>query len=426
MKYEFIKQSTRHNTKIIKNQIKTIQRKTMKKLATLTITIIIVSLFTGCPVTVPNKPNKKVVKTIVNNFTTEFRKDELRYECYVRGYEYNEETLLANVERDKLSKPRGGRTDTEEEKTAVCRKDTVDKSKYATDAKRIRDNVVSRFIRVIDSNYEQFINDLQNHRSTTNFLGDVTELGLGTAVGVTNGERVLQILGVALTAFRGGRKSVDQNFYERQSTPILITKMDTSRDRIMSAILIKRERFGVDKYSLEDALGDVIKYFWAGTLTRAFVELSKDSSIQAKEAEKELSIIEGIPINLIPSIQRQQFSNDIFAQRESLEKQFLAAEKLLSGTDKEVAIQKITAKYEMIWTDIEATDEFKAIVTELKSVSVFSTTISKINNAANPPTKAELLSLFAKFSKRIADEDDKATNTKLQETYLTILKKVNQ
>ena len=151
----------------------------------------------------------------------------------------------------------------------------MDKPAYAADARRIRDDIVSRFVRVIDSNYEQFTNDLQNRRTTTNFLGDITELGVGTAVGITNGERALQILGVALTAFRGGRKSIDQNFYERQSTPILITKMDTSRDRIMSAILQKREKFGVDKYSLEDALGDVIKCFWAGTLTRAFRRIVK-------------------------------------------------------------------------------------------------------------------------------------------------------
>src|SRR5438105_15898765 len=92
---------------------------------------------------------------------------------------------------------------------------TTDKAPYADDARRIRDDITDRFIRVIDRNSEQFTNDLQNRRATTNFLGDITELSVGAAIGITNGERVLQILGVALTAFRGGRKSVDQNFYEQ-------------------------------------------------------------------------------------------------------------------------------------------------------------------------------------------------------------------
>ena len=43
----------------------------MKNITILIITIFIVNLFTGCPKTTPNK---KVVETIVNTFTTEFKK----------------------------------------------------------------------------------------------------------------------------------------------------------------------------------------------------------------------------------------------------------------------------------------------------------------------------------------------------------------
>ena len=113
--------------------------------------------------------------------------------------------------------------------------------------------------------------------------------------------------------------------------------------------------------------------------------MSKDSSVQAKIAEEQLLIIEGVDINPIPSFQRQQFSNDIFAQRVSLEKQFVVAEALPAGATRDAEIQKTRAKYEMIWTDIEAANEFKAIVAELKTVPAFNTTIGKINNAANTP-----------------------------------------
>ena len=378
----------------------------MKKVI-LFLLICTVLMATGCPTTMPNK---KVISIIVNRYRTDFEDDQLRYNCYVRGYE---DTQPLSHSRPCKEVDSSGQ--------AI----PPDKARYADDARRIRDDVTDRFVRVIDSNYEQFANDLQNHRATTNFLGDITELGVGAAIGITNGERVLQILGVALTAFRGGRKSIDQNFYERQSTPILISKMDASRNGVMSAILQKRQKFGVDKYSLENALGDVIKLFWAGTLTRAFVELSKDTSIQAQIAEDKVLRIQGVELDPIPSLKRQRFSDDIAAQRISLGKQFTQAEAADRANGTSTEVPKITAKYEMIWTDVEATDDFKAIVTELKGLAPYSVTIPKINTAT-PPSKNELFQLIGKLTRRITEEDDKAGNTRLQELFLAIIKKANQ
>lgn len=372
----------------------------MKKI-TLPLIICIVLMLTACP---RNAPDRRVIDAIIASYTSEFRSDQLRYDCYVRGYDFS------------------GSGDSITCVTGVA----PDKPKFADDARRVRDAVTSRFLRVIDSNFEQFANDLQNRRATSNFLGDITELGLGAATGISNGERVLQILGVAMTAFRGGRKSIDQSFYERQSTPILITKMDTSRDRVMSAILQKREKFGADKYSLEDSLGDVIKYFWAGTLTRAFVELAKDSSLQAKTAEDQLLIVQGVEINPIPSLVKQRASANLFDQRVILAKQFRDAESLLVAADKAAAIAKIVAKYEMIWRELEAKDEFKSIVAEIKTNAAFTATVTKFGTQANPPTRTEVDQLFAKIVSRISEEDDKAGNTKLAELLTSILTKTNK
>ena len=137
----------------------------MKNVTILVITILIVNLFSGCPKTVPNK---RVVETVVNAFKLEFEKDQKRYNCYVRGFDYDESS-----------------------NSITCLQGTADKEKYAADARRIRDDVTIKFIGVIDNNYEQFINDLQNRRAITNFLGDITELSLSTAIGITNCQRDL-------------------------------------------------------------------------------------------------------------------------------------------------------------------------------------------------------------------------------------------
>jgi hypothetical protein len=137
----------------------------------------------------------------------------------------------------------------------------------------------------IDAAYVDFINDLQAGRDRTNFVADVVELGTTAAVGITNGERPLQILGVALTAFRGGRRSADLNFYKEQTTPVLISKMDGNRAKVRATILT-RERASVDDYPLGAAISDIVDYYNAGTLVRAFTELQKDTAANERVREQ--------------------------------------------------------------------------------------------------------------------------------------------
>jgi len=108
----------------------------------------------------------------------------------------------------------------------------------SAEAKRIRDEMVEDALGAIDGLYVQFIDDLDAGRSTTNFIADIVDLGMGAAIGISNGERALQVLGVALTAFRGGRKSLDLDYFKEQTTPILISKMNDNRSKQYAVILI--------------------------------------------------------------------------------------------------------------------------------------------------------------------------------------------
>lgn len=171
-------------------------------------------------------------------------------------------------------------------------------------AKRARNEAIEAAIPFIDAAYEDFITDITAGRDRTNFIADVIELGTSAAIGITNGERSIQILGVALTAFRGGRRSADLNFYRDQSTPILITKMDGNRARVRASILT-REREGTDTYPIGAAIGDIVTYYNAGTLVRAFTELQKDTAEQTKRQEENLEVLKGVRI-ATPSTQAQR------------------------------------------------------------------------------------------------------------------------
>jgi hypothetical protein len=162
-------------------------------------------------------------------------------------------------------------------------------------AKIVRNEAIERVLPYIDSAYMDFITDIQAGRDRDNFIADLVELGGTAAVGIVNGERPLQIIGVGLTAIRGGRRSADLNFYKEQSTPLLITKMDGNRARVRSVILT-REGQDVGSYPFGAAISDIVDYYNAGTLVRAFTELQKDTADKTKQEEDNLQVLKGVPL----------------------------------------------------------------------------------------------------------------------------------
>jgi hypothetical protein len=162
-------------------------------------------------------------------------------------------------------------------------------------AMRIRNELIEDAIPFIDGSYLDFITAMQAGRDRNNFVLDLVELGAAASVGITKGERPLQIIGVALTAFRGGRRSLDANFYKDQSTPILISKMDGNRAKVRATILT-REKGKPDDYSLGAAVADLVDYYNAGTLVRAFTQLQQDTAVITKESEDKVRILKGVPI----------------------------------------------------------------------------------------------------------------------------------
>lgn len=150
-------------------------------------------------------------------------------------------------------------------------------------AQLYRNELMHLGIMLIDDNYNQFENDLFVKRARTNVAGDLTELGVAAATGITNGERVKTILAIALTAFKGGRKSIDVNFFRERSTEVIALKMRASRARILQTIY-QGLAAPVDKYPLGAGLDDLINYLNAGSLNSALLELAQDTGQDARNA----------------------------------------------------------------------------------------------------------------------------------------------
>jgi hypothetical protein len=148
-------------------------------------------------------------------------------------------------------------------------------------ARLYRNEIVHAGLIFIDDNYNQFENDLFVGRAKSNIAFDVTELGVAAATGITNGERVKTILAIALTAFKGGRKSVDMNLFRERTTEVVAQKMRASRSKILQGIY-KGLGLPVDSYPLGAAIDDLVNYVYAGSLNSAMLELAQDAGESAK------------------------------------------------------------------------------------------------------------------------------------------------
>jgi hypothetical protein len=242
-------------------------------------------------------------------------------------------------------------------------------------AATIRNELIEDVIPYIDDAYMDFITDIQSGRDRTNFVADLIELGTAGAVGIINGERTLQILGVALTAFRGGRRSADLNFYKDTATPILISKMDGNRARVR-AIMLTREKQPVSDYPVGAAMADIVDYYNAGTLVRAFTELAKDTAVQTQKDEEVLKLNKIDPSRLFTvAVADQEAAILIGTYRRKYQA-------ILKGSDQGLQ-DDATAELLAIYSDIVANADFKPVLDELKKTPKYKQTMAELDSGDN-------------------------------------------
>lgn len=157
-------------------------------------------------------------------------------------------------------------------------------------ARRLRNRIVDRLKANIDANYHEFESQLFTGRAKGNVLADITEIGAAAAINITNGERAKNIISVLLAGFKGGRKSIDDNIFMQRTTAVIISQMQASRSHIEAQMLKNLREQDVNEYSLEAALGDLINYFYAGTLQKGLQELAQQTGQTAISEKKNAEV----------------------------------------------------------------------------------------------------------------------------------------
>jgi hypothetical protein len=229
--------------------------------------------------------------------------------------------------------------------------------KSPENAARIRNDVLDSGVALIDSVYGVYIRDLRQKRSVGEFLADILQIGGSTAGGIVNGQRALQVIGVALTGFTAVRKSASINFFDDKTTSVLIKQMDASRSQVIGEIQ-QLEAKPTTEYSFDAALSDIIRYFDVGTLNRAFTELDKQTSIQADIARKGV-----LKIKHLEDISALPTSDDVAINKDISD----ALVKLSSALKDENKAKAATATLKAVYDQIAKEDKFKEILDNLKA-----------------------------------------------------------
>ncbi len=162
-----------------------------------------------------------------------------------------------------------------------------------SEATAIRDRIVFRAKSEIQGNYNQFKLKFFENRASFDTFADWTELMLAGATTITIGERSKTVLGAVLTAAKGGRLSVEKNWFREKTTESLLSAMQAERDGKW-AIITKKLNGDAKAYGFDEAWGDLVDLFYAGTLESALSSIAAKTGNAAevskgekKEAETE-------------------------------------------------------------------------------------------------------------------------------------------
>ena len=154
----------------------------------------------------------------------------------------------------------------------------------ATDLERNR--IIDELLWLVDYHFAAFEQRLYRGSALYNTLADTLVLALaGTAAFDPGG--TARILAAAAAGVTGIRASVDANYLGERAVESILSTMRAERADARFAMDARRGA-PLDEYSIYAALGDVERYFRAGTVVAALDVLAASSARRAADAEATL------------------------------------------------------------------------------------------------------------------------------------------
>ena len=153
------------------------------------------------------------------------------------------------------------------------------------DAIRLRNKMVYSIAAEIDYAFYDYETKLFLNEGRFHVGSDFLQLGLAAASTVSNGARGKTILSALLGGVTGMNLSIDKNFFRQQTVQAIASSMEANRDQTKTTIL-KQLSQDTTAYPFAAARADLIRYFFAGTLSAGLQKLGQTAATNA-QAEKD-------------------------------------------------------------------------------------------------------------------------------------------
>jgi hypothetical protein len=158
-------------------------------------------------------------------------------------------------------------------------------------ARALRNKIAYGVMAEIDYAFYDYETKLFLNQGLFSVGSDFLQLGLASAGTITNGARAKTVLSAVLSGVTGVNLSIDKNFFRQQTVQAIASSMEANRDRTKSVILQQLAQDTI-AYPFQAARADLIKYFFAGTLSAGLQQIHQDSAIAAQQQRSDLNRIQ--------------------------------------------------------------------------------------------------------------------------------------
>jgi len=166
--------------------------------------------------------------------------------------------------------------------------DRMVKTNNLVGARIERDRILQQLMYYITASHGQFTRNTTATKEWIDVGSDFAILGLAGAGTIVGGEEVKAILAAITTGVQGAQMTVNKRVFREQAIEALQLQMRAAMMRRKAEIL-DRMKQGVDVYSLDLGLNDIVEYYYDGTFTRAFQNLVSGAKKQEESANQDIS-----------------------------------------------------------------------------------------------------------------------------------------
>jgi hypothetical protein len=152
--------------------------------------------------------------------------------------------------------------------------------------RKVRNQILTDLKTTIDYNYHQFEDNLRNDRSVQELGADLATLGLTAASTVMGGAETKTILSAIATGVVGVNSSIDKDFFANNTVQALQLQMRAARAQAEINLRTGMTN-SIVNYPLQSGIGDIVSYYYAGSLNDALIGIvqSSGSSAQTNQAK---------------------------------------------------------------------------------------------------------------------------------------------